>query len=1329
MTAIDYVVRDGEGRLVRGTVGSTDIRNIIDVDTRSEVSLNLDRGNIRDYKRIGSSLEIILEDGRVLVLEGFFSEISVTDSRLYLSANNELVEITFSESWGRTNYAHFDGAASTSAEGELLFEASSGVVANTETTMAAAPLFFGGWGTAGAVGAGVVGTAALGGGGGGGGGTPIDPSVDDGDATVNAATPDISMAGRAELGSTVYVTLGDVTLETQPDENGDWSVTFAGEDMPADGDYTASVRVVTDGEEVILEGPSFVVDTDAPDLGMASGTQSMNDVIDAEWQAGGVELSGTGEPGDQIAVTVDGTTQRAIVDDGGNWYVNIPESVVPMGTYQMPITVTAMDDAGNITTLNDVLDVDTDANALALDDVAVAVDSVINDVENDAGVTVQGTATPGAVIALTLAGVTVGATAAADGTWSATFGPGVLPPGEYDATLVATTTDGAGNVATDSAPVRVDTLGAVSVVTATVETDGTINAAEAADGIVLNGTTQPGSSVQVQFGTASYSATVAADGSWTVTVPASGIAGGEYDVAVTATATDAAGNVTTATGSVHVDTSVNVALDDVQAGDNLITAQEANAGVTLTGTTQRGASVTVTLNGVERAATVSSDGTWNATFASGDLPSGVMELPMTAVATDAAGNTVSDTGILSLDTMGFISISGAPVEGDGIINEIEASDGVIFTGTTQPGSSVTVTFAGTTNTAVVGADGTWTANFAATDIPAGTYAGTLTASAVSPTGNQSTDTATINVDTQTNNFALTSGIVGGDGTLGADELGTGVTLTGTTEPGSSVVVVVAGVSQSAQVAADGSWSTTFASGTIPQGEYSTSMTATMTDPAGNQETLTQSVLVDTVASTLTLSAAPIEGDDVVNAAEASDGVTLTGTADPGAVVYVSLGSVSKTVIASIDGSWSTYYSASEVPSGTYNAGISAYTIDGAGNQANVSDTVRIDTQVTNFAFSGGPVEGDNVITGAEASDGVVVTGMVEAGSAVVVALGSASVNAVVSETGMWTAVFDASDIGQGEMIASLVATATDAAGNTAVINDTVQIDTGVTNLAIVSLPVSDGEVLNAAASDAGLTIGGTVEVGSSVLVTFEGTSQYATVGPTGAWTATFADGDIPVGEYEADVTVLATDGVGNTDTTTAAFQVDNEAPGAPLITAFSTGITGLRGVSTLMSDDSVEIAEITDLGAVQDLNYTTTEDQAFGEVNYRFTSPVSDGSDLVVTAQDAAGNSTSTLFVLENEDDPSVNLENAGLSGFDVEAVDLQFASDADVVITADLVKELSENSDELTIHGGADDQVTMQGAQITGEVRQIGTQTYDVYTLGDDGVSVIIDQDIDVVI
>ena len=53
----------------------------------------------------------------------------------------------------------------------------------------------------------------------------------------------------------------------------------------------------------------------------------------------------------------------------------------------------------------------------------------------------------------------------------------------------------------------------------------------------------------------------------------------------------------------------------------------------------------------------------------------------------------------------------------------------------------------------------------------------------------------------------------------------------------------------------------------------------------------------------------------------------------------------------------------------------------------------------------------------------------------------------------------------------------------------------------------------------------------------------------------------------------------------------------------------------------------------------------------------------------------------------------------------------------------LSDATNTLTVHGGADDTVTIAGATRTGST-SIDSQTYDVYSLGTEG-TLIMDEDI----
>jgi hypothetical protein len=198
--------------------------------------------------------------------------------------------------------------------------------------------------------------------------------------------------------------------------------------------------------------------------------------------------------------------------------------------------------------------------------------------------------------------------------------------------VTVTSTDAAGNTATDTRSLTVDrgttvTIGQGNGVGGIEGGDNTINAAEAADGIVITGTAEAGSTVTVN----GVPATVAANGTYTATIPAPTADG---PLAVTVTSTDAAGNTATDTRSLTVDRGTTVTIGQgngvggIEGGDNTINAAEAADGIVITGTAEAGS--TVTVNGVP--ATVAANGTYTATI---PAPTADGPLAVTVTSTDA----------------------------------------------------------------------------------------------------------------------------------------------------------------------------------------------------------------------------------------------------------------------------------------------------------------------------------------------------------------------------------------------------------------------------------------------------------------------------------------------------------------------------------------------------------------------------------------------------------------------------------------------------------------------------------------------------------------------
>lgn len=123
---------------------------------------------------------------------------------------------------------------------------------------------------------------------------------------------------------------------------------------------------------------------------------------------------------------------------------------------------------------------------------------------------------------------------------------------------------------------------------------------------------------------------------------------------------------------------------------------------------------------------------------------------------------------------------------------------------------------------------------------------------------------------------------------------------------------------------------------------------------------------------------------------------------------------------------------------------------------------------------------------------------------------------------------------------------------------------------------------------------------------------------------------------------------------------------------------------------------------------------------------VSDGSHLVVTTGDAAGNTNSTLLVLDQDGTSVVDMSSAAIGEFNIGAIDLEFADDSELTLSVADLEGLSNNDNRLIVHGDTDDTVTLNGTATANGTTTINNQTYDVYTVGSNGGELIINQDID---
>jgi len=652
------------------------------------------------------------------------------------------------------------------------------------------------------------------------------------------------------------------------------------------------------------------------------------------------------------------------------------------------------------------------------------------------------------------------------------------------------------------------------------------------------------------------------------------------------------------------------------------------------------------------------------------------------------------------------------------------NDPVVITGTGTPGSEVRVLIGGHTETVTIRDDGTWTATIAVTDLPPdGNY--DTTVEVTDPDGNDfDLDGPTVIIDTTPPEAEVTSGTQSVGDIVNAVEQADGPVITGTGEPGARLNVRINNVTQRTKINDDGTWSVTFDPADIPTGEYETEVQIITTDEFGNRNTYQDVLKVDTETA-VTIDPRQAGGDNIVNAAEAEADVTLTGVAEPGADVAVTLAGVTRDALVDASGNWSATFEPGAIPPGEYDSAVTVAATDIAGNTASASSALRVDTVAGTVTISPDPVELDDIINATERADGVDISGTATPGLLVTVGLGTASNQVVADVNGNWSTTFLAGEIPQGNAELPITASIVDSVGNTVSATDTVVLDTLVDPLTVAPNQTPD-DIINLAERAAGVTLQGTVEQGSTVQVTIAGVTHAATVDATGNWSADIAAADLPEGDYTATATITATDGAGNVQSLTESFAVDTSytTPDVDAVT-FSSG--DVRRISTEGVTDSYTVDALNNDGSVTAPTASVDQDPVFG-TEFTFSTPVSDGTHLVITSEDSAQNASSTLVVLEDNATNSGALDHAGLPQFNIDALNLDYASDVSLSLTEADIKALSGNSDTLTVHGGADDTLTVADASAAG-VEAVDGQIYNVYTVGDEGTKLLVDQDVNVLI
>ncbi|HBL8933851.1 TPA: Ig-like domain-containing protein, partial [Enterobacter hormaechei] len=474
----------------------------------------------------------------------------------------------------------------------------------------------------------------------------------------------------------------------------------------------------------------------------------------------------------------------------------------------------------------------------------------------------------------------------------------------------------AGNTGSGTHNVTVDT-GLPSVSFNAISDDNVLNAVEKGQDLRVSGTSAnlgEGTVVAVTLNGKNYTATTAADGTWSLTIPAADLTGlGQASYTLNATATNGVGNSVSNTANLLVDTALPTVTINTIAGDNVINAAEVAAGQTLSGkvaNAEAGNTVTVTIGGNTYTATVQSDLTWSVNVPESVLTAlGNGDLTVSATVTNGHGNTGTGERDVTIDA----SLPGLRVNtvaGDDVINSIEHGQNLIVSGTSDglaAGTTLTVTVNGKTYAASVLADGSWTAAIPAADVGA-LAAGTMTVTVAgqSTAGNPVSISHDVIVDLAA--VAISIDAIATYDVINAAEKGVDLVLSGSTsnvEENQTVTVTFGGKTYTAKVDADGNWTATVPSADLAGlKDGDASVQVSVTNAHGNSASAGREYSVDATAPTVTIDT--VAGDNVINGSEAAAGVAISGTttAEVGQTVTVTLGGNSYTAQVQQGGVWS-----------------------------------------------------------------------------------------------------------------------------------------------------------------------------------------------------------------------------------------------------------------------------------------------------------------------------------------------------------------------------------------------------------------------------------------
>ncbi|OUS67673.1 hypothetical protein B5G52_21560, partial [Pseudoalteromonas sp. A601] len=1008
---------------------------------------------------------------------------------------------------------------------------------------------------------------------------------------INNAQPVITGTSENLAGQAVTMIITDSAGETQTlvvviEEDGTFSA--AVEEPLIDGPIVIDATVTDSDGNPITETITAEIDTTAPVVSINALADSSSEIVTISGSVAGVAA------GNNVLVTVTDSAGQVqnftvVIDEQGNW--SLTTQALSEGAYT--VDAVATDDAGNQGVDSTLAIVDLTAPIITIDALAPSNNTtpVING--GVSGVFVGSLVT---VSVLDAAGNEQTFTSIVDdnGRWSIEVSE-LLSEGEY--TVTAQVADSAGNQASDTAINQIDlTAPTINI----LPLDDSQNTTPIITGSV-QGVPQ-GTAIIVMvtdFNGQEQTFTVLsnADGSWAVNV-LNELSEGEFSIL--ATVTDAANNQAQDIERALIDlTAPEITISSIaDTNDTTPTffgqVEGVEPGTILTIDVVDSAGVLQQLT-----AQVDNDGRWSIE-ASLALAEG--EFTATASVSDTAGNSAS------AQTVGQISFSAITIAINAIADSNDTTP--FLSGTTEgvaPGSTITLaitTSDGNTFSllAITQADGSWSIQLRE-PLPEGDF--TVVATVTDPQGNEAQASAVGNIDlTVSINFII-------------DTNDTTPVISGSTqdvEPGALVTVTFVGSNGQAEIIEvltdeNGNWSV---EASIPLAEGEFTVSATVTDAAGNTAQATEVGVIDLTDPTIQINpiadtndTTPLISGTVLDV-DAGTVVTLLVTDSNGAQQTL-------TTTVDLNGNWQADV-LNELDEGDFT--VTASVSDAAGNSSTATATGTIDlTSPEVFIdFIGDISDLTPTLTGTTLGlpDGSTVTLTITDNAGTVQVL-----TTTIASNGRWS-IEVSNELAEGEF--DVVADTQDAAGNTAQDISTGNIDTTAPTINIADFTDTNDVTPIISGSVSGVAVGTSVTV---IVIDSDGNQQLLT-------TVVNADSSWQVGvnkllsEGEFTITATVSDSAGNeaidstvgvVDLTAPLINLDSINEGAdstPVISGQVQGATTGSIVSLIVTDsDGVE---------QQFMTHVLSD----GSFSIEVPNSLAQGEFLVIaTVADAAGNEAS----------------------------------------------------------------------------------------------------------